>query len=209
MSNHTVQQQVLSMVPITVSTPKQAILDTARSLFVQHGYEGLSIRDLADHCGVAKATIYHHFQDKQALFMSVLERDVQMVHERLTEAALGDQDCLQKLHTAIHIYCALMSERRSIMLSTMREICGMEVQLREFMQRKRDLMLGPMVTILEQGIAAGVFRPVDVEKAALSLLGMLHGFITFQLLLQNVEIDKDVAENVYSLFLHGIVQKNS
>jgi AcrR family transcriptional regulator len=197
------------MLPIPVSPPKQAILDTAHLLFVQHGYEGLSIRDLADHCGLAKATIYHHFEDKQALFMSVLERDVQIVHEQLVAAALGDQDCLQKLHTLIHTYCRLMSERRSIMLSAMREIGGMETQLREFMKRRRDLTLGPIIAILQEGICAGVFRPVDVEKAAFSLLGMLHGFITFQLLLQNIEIDQDVAENVYSFFLHGIAQKNS
>lgn len=197
------------MLPLPLSTPKQAILDTAQALFVQHGYEGLSIRDLADHCGLAKATIYHHFADKQALFMSVLERDVQIVHDQLVEAAQGDQDCLQKLHTLIHTYCRLMSERRSMILSAMREIGGMEAQLRNFMKCRRELTLGPIISILQQGMATGVFRAMDVEKAAFSLLGMLHGFITFQLLLQNVAIDQEVAENVYSIFVHGIIQKNS
>lgn len=197
------------MLTTSVTPPKQAILDVAQTLFVQHGYEGLSIRDLADHCGLAKATIYHHFTDKQALFLSVLERDIQTVYERLVEAADQEQDTVAKLRAVIHTYCLLMSERRSIILSTLREIGGMETQIREFMQAKRPMMLGPVITILREGVASGVFRPLDPEMTALSLIGMLHAFITFRLLLDNVKIGSDVAEHVYALFLQGIAQKNS
>lgn len=197
------------MLPTTFTPPKQAILDVAQTLFVQHGYEGLSIRDLAGHCGLAKATIYHHFTDKQTLFLSVLERDCQTVHDRLIEAAAGETHALQKLRAVIYTYCALMSERRSILLSTLREIGGMEAQIHEFIQQRRPLLLGPVISVLQQGMADGSFRPLDPEMSALSLIGMLHAFITFRLLVDNVTIGNDVAEHVYALFLHGIIQENS
>lgn len=198
-----------AMLPTTLTPPKQAILDAAQALFVQHGYEGLSIRDLADQCGVAKATIYHHFTDKQALFLSVLERDSQTVHDRLVEAAAGEQGALAKLHAVIYTYCTLMSERRSILLSTLREIGGIEAHVREFMCNRRAMITGPVTMILTEGMADGTFRPVDPEMTALSLIGMVHAFITFRLLLDNVKVGNDVAEHIYALFLHGISPENS
>jgi AcrR family transcriptional regulator len=197
------------MLPTTITPPKQAILDAAQDLFAQHGYEGLSIRDLADRCGLAKATIYHHFADKQALFLSVLERDTQLVHDRLLEAAASEQNPPAKLRAVIYTYCTLMSERRSILLCTLREIGGIEAHIREFISQRRASILGPVVTILAEGMAAGLFRPLDPEMTALSLIGMVHAFITFRLLLDNVQIGSDVAEHIYALFLHGIVQENS
>ena len=58
-------------VAATVSPQKLAILDVAQVLFTEQGYEGLSMRDLAQHCGLAKATIYHHFRDKENCYAAV------------------------------------------------------------------------------------------------------------------------------------------
>jgi TetR/AcrR family transcriptional regulator, cholesterol catabolism regulator len=188
---------------------KEAILDTAREIFARHGFEGLSIRDLASQCGLAKATIYHHFRDKQEIFISVLERDVGHVHTQVLNAATNECDALDKLRVVIHTYCRLISERRSVVLTTLREITGMEARLRRFAQVNKEYFLGPLAQIIQQGIDEGRFRPVDTEMSALSLLGMLHAFVTFQLVVQDREIGSDVAEHVLHLFVHGIGRPDS
>lgn len=193
-----------------VITPqKQAILDAAQGLFARHGYEGLSIRDLAAECGLAKATIYHHFRDKQDIFMNVLTRDAGCVHAQIMAAANKEPDPLSKLRVVVHTYCGLISERRSIVLTTLREVTGMEDKLRRFAMMNKQVFLGPLAAIVQQGIDEGVFRPVDTEMSALSLLGMLHAFVTFQLIAQDREIGSDVADHVLSLFLHGICVRDS
>ena len=80
-----------------ISPQKLAILEMAQVLFTQQGYEGLSIRDLAQHCGLAKATIYHHFRDKEDLFFSVLERDLLCLRAKVVQAAAGEEEALAKL----------------------------------------------------------------------------------------------------------------
>jgi AcrR family transcriptional regulator len=49
------------------------ILDSARGLFTDKGFEGASIDDIAAAAGVAKGAVYHHFESKEALFERVLE----------------------------------------------------------------------------------------------------------------------------------------
>lgn len=197
------------MTEVAFTPQKEAILDAAQEIFARHGFEGLSIRDLASQCGLAKATIYHHFRDKQEIFMSVLERDVGHVHTQILQAAANEHNALDKLRVVIHTYCRLISERRSVVLTTLREITGMEERLRRFAQVNKEVFLGPLAQIIQQGVDEERFRPVDTEMSALCLLGMLHAFVTFQLVVQDREIGSDVAEHVLQLFLHGICRADS
>lgn len=51
---------------------RRAILREARTLFVQHGYDLVSMDIIATAAGVSKRTVYNHFKDKEALFEAVL-----------------------------------------------------------------------------------------------------------------------------------------
>jgi len=53
---------------------KQAILDAAEATFVQRGYYGSSLRDVALAAGVPQALVSYHFGNKEGLFRAVVER---------------------------------------------------------------------------------------------------------------------------------------
>jgi AcrR family transcriptional regulator len=55
------------------TTTKQKILDCAKVLFARDGYEGLSMRVLAKESGVGLSSIYHFFQDKDALLKELFK----------------------------------------------------------------------------------------------------------------------------------------
>lgn len=50
------------------------ILEGARSAFLDLGYDGTSVDEIARRAGVSKPTLYAHFQDKRALFVAVMRR---------------------------------------------------------------------------------------------------------------------------------------
>lgn len=80
---------------------RAAILDAAKRLFTQQGFEGVSMDAIATEAGVSKLTVYSHFGDKDALFAEAVklhceqgmptalleERPTQPVRQRLTEIA--------------------------------------------------------------------------------------------------------------------------
>jgi AcrR family transcriptional regulator len=52
---------------------RDRIQDVARELFVEQGYEGTSLREIADRLDITKAALYYHFHSKEALLRSLLE----------------------------------------------------------------------------------------------------------------------------------------
>lgn len=51
---------------------RAAILEAALDLFSSQGYRGTSIRDIAGKAGVSTGNVYHHFADKETIFLTVL-----------------------------------------------------------------------------------------------------------------------------------------
>lgn len=53
---------------------RQLILDSALRLFSHRGYGATSVRDIANHAGLSKGNVYHHFPDKESIFRALIER---------------------------------------------------------------------------------------------------------------------------------------
>src|SRR3954453_12873949 len=52
---------------------RQAVLDSAAALFADRGFGGTSLDEVAKTARVTRGAVYHHFENKQALFLAVLE----------------------------------------------------------------------------------------------------------------------------------------
>jgi len=70
------------------------ILDVAENLFAQQGYEGTSLRQIADGAGIREPGLYNHFAGKQALYEAVLYRALNPMALAL-EAQIGDASRLR------------------------------------------------------------------------------------------------------------------
>jgi TetR/AcrR family transcriptional regulator len=55
---------------------REAILERAAFLFAKRGYASTSMNQVADACGLSKATLYHYFRDKYALLVSIADGHV-------------------------------------------------------------------------------------------------------------------------------------
>jgi AcrR family transcriptional regulator len=77
------------MIAATVSevTTREAILDEAEARFAERGFDGTSMRDVASAVGLRnQASLYHYFQNKQAMYEAVLGRGVDTVLRAVTAA---------------------------------------------------------------------------------------------------------------------------
>ena len=67
---------------------RQEILDGARRCFARHGYEGATVRRLEQDTGLSRGAIFHHFRDKDALFLAVAEQDAGRIADVVAEQGL-------------------------------------------------------------------------------------------------------------------------
>lgn len=63
------------------------IIAQARRLFLENGYADVSMQQIADAAGLRKASIYHHFRDKNALFTEVVVGEMRRMLDTLEEVA--------------------------------------------------------------------------------------------------------------------------
>lgn len=66
------------------------VLLNARDLFVERGYDGVSMQQIAAATGITKAAIYYHFRDKDELFGQVIRRELEQAY-RVLSRVLEDE----------------------------------------------------------------------------------------------------------------------
>ena len=87
-------EQGIAAAPVT---GRQRIIDAAFRKFADLGYSGVSMQQIADAAGVTKATLYHHFQDKEDLFLEMMREQFGRSQQRLEHAVDAGETFREKL----------------------------------------------------------------------------------------------------------------
>jgi AcrR family transcriptional regulator len=75
------------------ATTRRALLDAARSLFAERGYQGAAAEEIVRRAGLTRGALYHHFEDKRDLFRAVvdeMESEIDEEVERAEQRARSD-----------------------------------------------------------------------------------------------------------------------
>lgn len=155
---------------------RELILSTATTMFVQRGYEGVAMREIAEACGITKAALYYHFTGKadllNAIFVGYLAEIAEVV--AASERAGTGRARLQFL---VERLFELPPGQRAIMRLAMHEVGQLDPEQRAgFAADYRLRFIGPLHAIIAEGVAAGEFAPKDPSLVVWVLLGMLYPF---------------------------------
>jgi AcrR family transcriptional regulator len=86
-----------------------ALIQLARQLFVENGYAGVALEDLAARAGMTRGAIYHHFGSKQGLFEAVLTAAHAETAAAIESAAMQHSDPWEQLVAGCHAFIAAAS----------------------------------------------------------------------------------------------------
>lgn len=159
------------------SSLRQHILEEARTLFVQEGYHGVSMRKLAERIEYSPTTIYLHFKDKAELFNAICEETFRSLTAELAAIAGREGDPVEKLREGLRTYAmfglAHPQDYTVTLILTPGEATGIEFRGsvgEQAFQHLRDAVASC--------VAAGAFRACDVETTAQSLWAAVHGVVS-------------------------------
>jgi AcrR family transcriptional regulator len=76
---------------------RQKVLESAKRLFMQRGYEGATMRDIAADAGLSTGALFANFADKADLFNEVILQDFELQHEKIAQALAGAETVKAKI----------------------------------------------------------------------------------------------------------------
>ncbi len=172
-------QSVISMNPSPPTRQRrkdarpQELLDAALALFVEKGFAATRAEEVAQRAGVAKGTLYLYFSSKEELLQAVirhtLSADVAVGRQRLLDHAGSATDALTRLLPEWweEVYDSPSSALFKLVVTEVRNFPEIaEVYAREVIEPGLEVI----ELLLQRGIDAGEFRPVDTTAAAHSLV---------------------------------------
>ena len=71
---------------------RQRIVQMAHTLFVQQGVEETTMVAIAEAVGCSRRTVYTYYKDKQTLLMAVIEREISLMSQSLSEVLARPED---------------------------------------------------------------------------------------------------------------------
>lgn len=83
---------------------RERILAAARDLFLREGFEGVSVRRIAERAGCSPGMIYHFFSSKELLLARLVESTLEKLDQRLARYASAGGDPLRRLQQTLHAY---------------------------------------------------------------------------------------------------------
>jgi AcrR family transcriptional regulator len=149
--------------PERLLATRRQILDGARRSFADHGYEGATVRVLEREIGLSRGAIFHHFRDKDALFLELAAEDAEEM--AAVVATSGLVQVMRELP-------ARDSGWLGVQLEVSRRL-RTDPAFRAAWQERLGTVRAAAVERLARGRDAGVVRddvPVDVLAAFLSLV---------------------------------------
>jgi AcrR family transcriptional regulator len=71
---------------MTASQRREQLIEVARGLFAERGFEGSAIEEVANRAAVSKPVVYEHFGGKEGLYTAVVDREVDLLLAMMREA---------------------------------------------------------------------------------------------------------------------------
>ena len=110
----------VTRVRMTGKERRQQLLDVARELFAEKGFDGTSIEEIAHRAGVSKPVVYEHFGGKEGIYAVVVDREMQyLLDSVVTTLAGGDghpRELLERAARALLDYIEGSSDGFRIMV---------------------------------------------------------------------------------------------
>ena len=191
---------------------REAILDATDRLLARYGYRKMTVEDIAVEAGIGKGTIYLHFNSKEQVVLSHIDRIVERLKDRLVDIGSSNQSAAERLKlmllTRVLVrFDSIQHYTQSLndLLAALRP--GLLARRAEYFEAEAQIF----AAVLKAGRESGELSFKDEYATAHALLQATNGLLPYSLSTTELGAREEVeqrAVDVADLLLHGLIGRH-
>jgi AcrR family transcriptional regulator len=148
-----------------------AILAAATNAFDTRGYDGASVRAIANAAGVAVSVLYHHYGTKQDLLYQIIEKATSDLSDRLERALItAGANPLDEFVAVVSVLVLFYADRPAVHRLADSEARSLSPANRRRHLAERRSLQNRIESIVEANVAAATFRVTDLRITARAIV---------------------------------------
>jgi len=155
----------------TVKLIRRAAVD----LISEHGFEAMSLRQLAEKVGLNASSLYNHIGSKQDLLNGLLQAVMEDLLEAVETQVLSQPTPLAQFQAFVRLHIQFHIDRKNDVRIATTELRSLTPENYRRIVKLRNRYEATLSLILKHGRARRVFRVADTKVTALALIPMLTG----------------------------------
>ncbi|UOQ74556.1 TetR/AcrR family transcriptional regulator [Hymenobacter cellulosilyticus] len=184
---------------------RQVILEEAAKLFKAKGFSGTSMRDLGSQVGMEAASMYNHISSKDDILESICFHVSNTYISQLREIEQLPVSYVDKLKALIQLHVRLMIEDGAAVSVANNDWKYLsDDKLQQFKEARKAYEKG-FAELIEQGIAAGEFQPMNVSVALFTILSAVRWVELWYRPGRGISAE-ELEENIMTILLNGLAK---
>ena len=193
---------------LTSEKRKSQIADVAAGLFASRGFDGVTTREIAKASGVSEAIVFRHFPTKDALYTEIIRGKMDILPEKLDEAAIERGDDAGVFRSAALAFLRQIKEDDTFLRLMLYSALGDHKLASVFLESRESVVFDLLLRYIERRIGEGVFRNLKPAIVVNSFVGMYFHFVLswkiFRVPKQFKITRNEALEQFVDIFLNGI-----
>jgi len=160
-----------------IQDTKKYITDTARRLFSEFSYLGVSMNDIAKKLNITKAALYYHFTGKAEIYEKVLDNVFNDLSLSIAQAS-NEATIDKKLHKLIKNYLDFGFKEKNLIKALMLKLSPADDQITKRITQLRERVVNLIQPVIEEVFASKkLTKKVDVGLLTSLLTSMMDGLL--------------------------------
>lgn len=184
-------------------------MDAAAEVFVEKGYHGANVQDIAEKVGMLKGSLYYHIQSKEQILVDLILGVVRVLEKGLSSVVVDEegQEPREKLRAAIISHMSSYEKYFREVTVFLNEMPNLPPSVRRRVVKAVKEYEKIWISIIEEGISSGQFkRDIDMRIVLNAIFGMCNW--THKWFSETGRLSPTEISNVYAdLILEGLEKK--
>lgn len=182
---------------------KDLIFKSAIKIFSESGYRGATMDDIAINAGLAKGTLYYHFNSKEEIFNFIVEEGIKILQSQVTEIQKMNIDPIEKLVKICRIQLTFLDKYTDFFKVVMSQLWGTENRQNELRHK-----IGNYIKEIEVNVK-NAMENGEIEKGNTELIAFqFFGSLCSSAIYESVRTEKvnleDIIEGTIKFTLNGL-----